>query len=213
MESPMTRLALETTGALALILAACANKRVSRAIIRWRTSQLVKSPDAERAREELESLLLDQGADERAMVSIDILVRTGALRRELRARALAAQNLEPSPDLRSERRAYWRGFLHSVNRDYLEQLAAIRKAVLDTGTERPTLTRALAKNQILFRAAVFKSKMLIELHALGIGRVDLSILVDALETMRAQVAILTPDTCADTSPGRGERDRAEPIHS
>ena len=200
-------------GIILAALAACASKRVSRAIVRWRTSQLAKSPDAERAREELESLLLDQGAAERAMLSIDILVRTGELRREIRARALIAQNLEPPLDPRSERRAYWRSFLHSVNRDYLEQLAAIRKAVLDTGTERPTLTRALAKNEILFRAAVFKSKMRIELHALGIGRVDLSILVNALETMRAQVAILTSGTCADTSPGRGERGRADPINS
>jgi hypothetical protein len=85
---------------LALALAACALKPVSRAIIRWRAAKLPKGPDAERAQEELEGILEDSNAAERAELAIQVFARPSALNREIAERAAeeaATRATEPSP--------------------------------------------------------------------------------------------------------------------
>lgn len=63
----------------ALALAACAHKRVCRAIVRRRAARLPKGPDAERAREELESMLDEMTTAERLELSASLLLNSAVL--------------------------------------------------------------------------------------------------------------------------------------
>jgi hypothetical protein len=81
------RLIAETLIAcLAFATAACAHRRASRAIIRWRTSRLPAGVDAERAREELEGVLEQLNAAARARFVAGLL-RSPALSQEIAERA------------------------------------------------------------------------------------------------------------------------------
>ena len=51
----------------------------------------------------------------------------------------------------------------------------------NSGADRPDLARALAKNRTLFMLAVYKVEFRLALHSLGVGKVDISGLVEAFE--------------------------------
>jgi hypothetical protein len=93
---------------------------------------------------------------------------------------------------RAKRRELFRGYLRCLTRDYAHLLAAVRAAMVQSGTDRPDLARALTRNRVLFAAAMCKVEFRLALHAAGIGSVDISGLVDALETLRGQVGVLQP---------------------
>ena len=67
--------------------------------------------------------------------------------------------------------------------------------MLQSGVDRPDLARALAKNRVLFAIAMCKVEFHLALHTVGIGSVDISGLmsglIDALETLRSQVSVLS----------------------
>lgn len=92
--------------------------------------------------------------------------------------------------LRSRRRDMFRGYLRCLTRDYAHLLAGVRHAMVQSGVDRPDLARALAKNRMLFALAICKVEFRLALHATGIGNVDISGLVEALETLRGQVSVL-----------------------
>ena len=83
---------------VAVLIACTASKKLSHAIVKWRTSRLPKGPDAERVREELERMVEDLHAVGRVKL---LLLRTAALRREIvertTERAGAANAAERSP--------------------------------------------------------------------------------------------------------------------
>jgi hypothetical protein len=93
--------------------------------------------------------------------------------------------------LRARRRDLFRGYLRCLTRDYAHLLAGIREAMLMSGVDRPDLARALAKNRVLFAVAICKVECRLALHATGVGNVDVSALVDALEALRSQVGVLS----------------------
>jgi len=93
--------------------------------------------------------------------------------------------------LKSSRRKLFRSYLRCLTRDYGYLLAGIRAAMTGSGTDRPDLARALAKNRALFALAVYKVEIRLALHSLGLGKVDISGLVDAFEGLRAQVNVLS----------------------
>ncbi len=93
--------------------------------------------------------------------------------------------------LRARRRDLFRGYLRCLTRDYARLLAGIRQAMVLSGADRPDLARALAKNRALFALAICKIEYRLALHATGIGSVDISGLVGALEALRGQVSILS----------------------
>jgi len=93
--------------------------------------------------------------------------------------------------LRARRRALFRGYLRCLTRDYSELLAGIRKAMVDSGTDRPDLARTLARNRVLFAWAICKVEYRLALHATGFGEVDISALITSIETLRNQVTALT----------------------
>ena len=93
--------------------------------------------------------------------------------------------------LRTRRRELFRGYLHCLTRDYARLLAGVRQAMVNSGADRPDLARALAKNRVLFAIAICKVEFRLALHATGVGKVDISGLVGALEALRGQVTVLS----------------------
>lgn len=106
---------------------------------------------------------------------------------------LVAGNSRLRRTLRRSRREMFRSYLRCLTKDYAHLLAGVRLIMVHSGTERPDLARALAKNRILFALAMCKVECRLALHAAGLGSVDISGLVDALEAMRGQVAVLSSD--------------------
>lgn len=93
--------------------------------------------------------------------------------------------------LRSQRRRLFRSYLRCLTRDYSLLLSGIRTVMVRSGIDRPDLARALAKNRTLFAIALCKIELRLALHAVGVGTVDISALVDAFEGLRAQARILS----------------------
>jgi len=54
------------------------------------------------------------------------------------------------------------------------------------------LAHALAKNKVLFTLALCRIEYHLLLHRAGIGKVDVSGLVDAMDALRTQVSFLAP---------------------
>jgi hypothetical protein len=98
--------------------------------------------------------------------------------------------------LRANRRELFREYLRCLTRDYGRLLAGVRLAIVQSGTDRPDLARALAKNRILFAVAICKIELRLALHVTGIGKVEIAGLVDAVEVLRNQVRVLSTVTAA-----------------
>jgi hypothetical protein len=94
--------------------------------------------------------------------------------------------------VRADRRMIFRRYLKCLAKDYARLLAGIRMAMVRSGVDRPELARALAKNRLLFALAVCRIEYRLTLHAAGLGHVDVSGLVEALDALRGQVAAFTP---------------------
>lgn len=93
--------------------------------------------------------------------------------------------------VRAQRRALFRGYLRCLTRDYARLLAGIRLTIVQSGVDRPDLTRALAKSRFLFAWMMCLVELRLALHTAGFGSVDISGLVEAMEVLRDQVAAFT----------------------
>jgi hypothetical protein len=93
--------------------------------------------------------------------------------------------------LRTRRRELFRAYLRCLTRDYAHLLAGVRYAMVQSGLDRPDLARALAKNRTLFVLAIYKVEFRLALHAVGMGKVEISGLVEAIESLRSQVSVLS----------------------
>jgi hypothetical protein len=68
--------------------------------------------------------------------------------------------------------------------------------MVESGADRPDLAAALAKNRFMFALALCRIEIHLQLHVLGIGKVDVSGLVEALDTLRGAVSVIAPATGA-----------------
>jgi hypothetical protein len=93
--------------------------------------------------------------------------------------------------LRSHRRELFRGYLRCLTKDYGRMLAGLRHAIVRAGTDRPELSRAIAKNRLLFAWAICKIEYRLMLHATGASRMDVANLVEAMEVLRMQLQVLS----------------------
>ncbi|HEX4134196.1 MAG TPA: hypothetical protein VHY84_06200 [Bryobacteraceae bacterium] len=110
--------------------------------------------------------------------------------------AFLASNSKLLVDLRAKRRALFRAYLGCLTRDYAHLLASVRQAMVHSGVDRPDLARALARNRVLFAIAICKVEFRLMMHATGMGSVEISGLVEALETLRGQVSVLSTSAVA-----------------
>jgi hypothetical protein len=94
--------------------------------------------------------------------------------------------------LRVERIQIFRGYLRCISRDYGRLLAAIRFVMAAAQEDRPDLAGALYRYQISFAVALCRIEISLALYRLGVGAVDCSVLVDALDQLRSKALILVP---------------------
>jgi hypothetical protein len=93
--------------------------------------------------------------------------------------------------LRAQRCDLFRKYLRYLTEDYGKLLAGLRLIMTESGTDRPDLAKALARNRVLFAIALCRVEFRLRLYALGIGeadavRLDVLGLVDALNMLRGQ---------------------------
>lgn len=94
--------------------------------------------------------------------------------------------------IRTRRREIFRGYLRCLTKDYARLLSGLRRTMVQSGVDRPDLAGAIAKNRFHFALALCRIEVHLQLHALGIGKVDVSGLVEALDALRGVVNIMTP---------------------
>jgi hypothetical protein len=92
--------------------------------------------------------------------------------------------------LRAERCRLFRGYLRCLTRDYGRLLAGLRHAMVHSGVDRPDLAQALVRNRFRFAVALCNAEMRLVLYSAGIGKVDISGLVGALDALRTQAGAL-----------------------
>jgi hypothetical protein len=96
--------------------------------------------------------------------------------------------------LRSQRRRLFRGYLRCLTRDYGSLLAGLRHAMVQSGVDRPDLARTLVLSRLSFAMALCNAEIRLALFAAGIGKVDISGLVAALDALRTQATAFQPAT-------------------
>ena len=106
----------------------------------------------------------------------------------------AGNNPKLRAKLRANRRQILRGYLRCLTKDYARLLSAIRRVMVESGVDRPDLASTLATNRIRFAIALCRIEFHLQLHALGVGKVDISGLVEALDSLRGAVNVMTPAT-------------------
>jgi hypothetical protein len=92
--------------------------------------------------------------------------------------------------LRGQRCRLFRGYLRCLTRDYGSLLAGLRHAMVQSGIDRPDLAHALVRNRFRFTMALCAAEIRLVLYSAGIGKVDISGLVAALDALRTQAGDL-----------------------
>jgi hypothetical protein len=92
----------------------------------------------------------------------------------------------------AHRRELFRGYLRCLTKDYGRLLGGIRRLMVESGVDRPDLAKALAKQRLFFALALCRVELHLQMHALGIGKVDVSGLVEALDALRGTVNVMSP---------------------
>ena len=98
--------------------------------------------------------------------------------------------------MRSERRKVFRGYLACLSRDFSLVGAALRLVMTYSSQDRPDLARILYTQQALFALGILAVEWRLALHACGIGTVDVSGLVRAMELMRLELRQMIPAASA-----------------
>jgi len=101
--------------------------------------------------------------------------------------------------LRSERRRLFRGYLACLSTDFSRVGVALRLIMTHAQQDRPDLAGILYKQQALFALGILRVQWHLALHTLGLGNVDVSGLVGAMESMRLELRQMIPAESAATA--------------
>jgi len=88
---------------------------------------------------------------------------------------------------RAERRSLFRVYLRNLGADHARIVGAIRDLLVASQLDRPDLAKALYRCQLMFALAMISVEFKLQLHALGIGTVDVRSLVAAVEGLQLQL--------------------------
>jgi hypothetical protein len=105
--------------------------------------------------------------------------------------AFASIDPKVARSLKAERRRIFRGYLRCLTKDYGRLLTGIRMVMVQSQVDRPDLAYALAKNRALFALAICRIEFHLSLHTLGVGKVDISGLVEAFDRLREHAVTLS----------------------
>jgi hypothetical protein len=88
---------------------------------------------------------------------------------------------------RKERRSLFRVYLRNLGADHARIVGAIRNLLVESQLDRPDLAKALFRCQLMFALAMISVELKLQLHACGIGTVDVRSLVAAVEGLQLQL--------------------------
>ena len=88
---------------------------------------------------------------------------------------------------RAERRSLFRIYLHSLGADHARIVSAIRDILVRSQVDRPDLAKGLYRCQLMFALAMISVEFKLQLHALGIGTVDVRSLLASVEGLHLQL--------------------------
>jgi hypothetical protein len=136
-------------------------------------------------------------------VSVDWINDLSAIRYRPMERLLSAEDerflaRQPGCDrkmmrrMRSERRRLFRGYLACLSTDFSRVGGALRLIMTHAAQDRPDLAGILYRQQALFVVGMLNVHWRLALHALGLGTVDVSGLVNAMEFMRLELRQMIP---------------------
>jgi hypothetical protein len=91
---------------------------------------------------------------------------------------------------RTERRKLFRGYLRNLKKDFGRVTAACHELLIHSDTDRGDLGSALMRQRLTFTFAMMAVEGRLLLHAAGVGTVEVSGLVESLETMQEQIRFL-----------------------
>lgn len=106
--------------------------------------------------------------------------------------AFAGNNKAMRRKMLQERHKLFREYLRCLARDYGQLLNGIRLVMLQSASDRPELVKMLAQNRAHFVLALCRIELSLRMHQLGVGRVDVSGLVRAVDALRSTHAALLP---------------------
>lgn len=89
--------------------------------------------------------------------------------------------------LRRDRRRIFRAYLRNLVRDFHRLHLAARMTLIYSSQDRPDLARTLLRQRVRFAGAVLQVEYRLVLHTFGLGNVDVTELLGALEGMRMNV--------------------------
>jgi hypothetical protein len=104
---------------------------------------------------------------------------------------LVAGNPKLAKTLRAERLKLFRGYLRCLTREYGRLLAGIRLVMVQSRVDRPDLAHALAKNRMLFALAICKIEFRLSMQSFGFGKVDISAVVEAFDSLREHAVAMS----------------------
>jgi len=95
---------------------------------------------------------------------------------------------------RANRIALFRGYLHSLGRDFARVSTALKVLMVHAPVDRSALAGLLLKQRVTFSYAMMSIEVKLALHRLGfsVPTADIRELIAALDTMGAQLRALTP---------------------
>jgi hypothetical protein len=94
--------------------------------------------------------------------------------------------------LRAQRTQIFRGYLKSLETDFIRVCSAIKLIMLQSQTDRPELAMALIRQQIAFACSMFGLRIRLQLYSWGICGVDVTQLVKLFDCMRLELHSLVP---------------------
>jgi len=98
--------------------------------------------------------------------------------------------------VRAERNVIFRGYLRCLALDYSRLLAGLRLAALESAVDRPDLARAVLRHRMLFAMLLCRVDVLLFLHRFGIRGLDVSGVVETLDSIRIQTTEALAPTAA-----------------
>jgi hypothetical protein len=142
----------------------------------------------------------DFSADQCPVLSVDKYQPMGRLLREDDFRFLAAQpgfSKKMGRRFRAERRQIFRGYLRNLKKDFGRVSLALQILIVHSAEDRGNLASSLMLQRLLFALGMLAVEGRLALHAAGVGTVDVSGLVQSLQTMQDQMRLLlTPPDAA-----------------
>jgi hypothetical protein len=94
--------------------------------------------------------------------------------------------------LRAQRTKIFRGYLKSLETDFVRVCSAIKLIMLQSQHDRPELAEALIRQQIAFACSMVSVRGRLLLYSWGVCGVDVTDLVKLFDSMRLELRTLVP---------------------